>query len=102
MNIKTAKVGSNLIISLNGELDESVADITRKNIDKFILSERFENVIFDMNGLSFMDSTGIGVLLGRYKLIKKLCGVAMIKGSNKQIDRVLTMSGIYTIMEKIS
>ena len=72
MNIKTAKVGSNLIISLNGELDESVADITRKNIDKFILSERFENVIFDMNGLSFMDSTGIGVLLGRYKLIKNL------------------------------
>ena len=55
-----------------------------------------------MNGLSFMDSTGIGVLLGRYKLIKKLGGVAMIKGSNKQIDRVLTMSGIYTIMEKIS
>ena len=72
MNIKTAKVGSNLIISLNGELDESVADFTRKNIDKFILSERFENVIFDMNGLSFMDSTGIGVLLGRYKLIKNL------------------------------
>ena len=102
MNIKTAKVGSNLIISLNGELDEIVADFTRKNIDKFILSERFENVIFDMNGLSFMDSTGIGVLLGRYKLIKKLGGVAMIKGSNKQIDRVLTMSGIYTIMEKIS
>jgi len=102
MNIKTAKVGSNLIISLNGELDESVADFTRKNIDKFILSERFENVIFDMNGLSFMDSTGIGVLLGRYKLIKKLGGVEMIKGSNKQIDRVLTMSGIYTIMEKIS
>ncbi len=49
-----------------------------------------------------MDSTGIGVLLGRYKLIKKLGGIAQISGSNKQIDRVLTMSGLYTIMEKIS
>ncbi len=102
MNIKTSKVNGSLVICLNGELDESVADFTRKSIDKAILSERFDKVIFDMKGLSFMDSTGIGVLLGRYKLIKKLGGAAMITGSNKQIDRVLTMSGIYTIMEKIS
>lgn len=102
MNIKTLKKNGSLVISLLGELDESVAEYTRKNIDKIILSERFDNVVFDMSGLTFMDSTGIGVLLGRYKLIKKLGGVAQISGSNKQIDRVLTMSGLYTIMEKIS
>lgn len=102
MQIVTNKQNGNLMISLIGELDECFADYTRKHIDKAITSERFDRVIFDMSGLTFMDSTGIGVLLGRYKLIKKLGGVAMITGSNKQIDRVLTMSGIYTIMEKIS
>lgn len=102
MKITTHKQNGSLVICLTGELDECFADYTRKNIDSAILSERMDNVIFDMSGLTFMDSTGIGVLLGRYKLIKKLGGTAMITGSNKQIDKVLTMSGIYTIMEKIS
>lgn len=102
MIIKTNKQNGNLVIALYGELDECVADYTRRNIDKYILNDRFDKVIFDMTGLTFMDSTGIGVLLGRYKLIKKMGGTALITGSNKQIDRVLTMSGIYTIMEKIS
>lgn len=102
MNIKQIKRNGSLIIVLSGELDESMADYTRKNMDKIILDEGSSNVIFDLSGLSFMDSTGIGVLLGRYKIIKKLGGNAMITGANKQIDRVLTMSGLYTIMEKIS
>ena len=102
MNIKQIKKNGSLIIILSGELDESMADYTRKNMDKIILDEGASNVIFDLSGLSFMDSTGIGVLLGRYKIIKKLGGKAMITGANKQIDRVLTMSGLYTIMEKIS
>lgn len=102
MEIKQIRKNGNLIIVLTGELDESKAEYTRKNIDKIILDERAGNIIFDMSGLTFMDSTGIGVLLGRYKMIKKLGGRAMITGANKQIDRVLTMSGIYTIMEKIS
>ena len=102
MNIKTSKGNGSLIISLNGELDESVADYTRRNIDKCILNEKFDKDIFDLTVLTFMDSTGICVLLGSYKLIKKTGAIALITGSNKQIDRVLTMSGIYTIMEKIS
>lgn len=102
MKIITNRQNGSLVISLIGELDECFADYTRKNIDQAILSERASKVIFDMSGLTFMDSTGIGVLLGRYKLIKKLGGAALITGCNKQIDRVLTMSGIYTIMEKIS
>lgn len=102
MKIKTAKSGDNLIISLQGELDESVADYTRKMIDSLLGGEKWRNIIFDMSEMTFMDSTGIGVLLGRYKLIKKMGGAAMISGANKQIDRVLSMSGIYTIMDKIS
>ena len=52
MNIKTLKKNGSLVISLLGELDESVAEYTRKNIDKIILSERFDNVVFDMSGLT--------------------------------------------------
>lgn len=102
MNIVIKKQSDNLIFELYGELDEYNADYTRKSIDKKIMEEKCNNVIFDMAGLTFMDSTGIGVLLGRYKLIKRRGLSAMIANCNEQIDKVLSMSGIYTIMEKIS
>lgn len=102
MNIFTKKHNDSLIVEFFGELDECAADYTRKIIDKKILEVKCSNVVFDMSGLTFMDSTGIGVLLGRYKIIKRLGMTAMITNCNKQIDRVLSMSGIYTIMEKIS
>lgn len=101
MKILADNKNGNLIIALSGELDECVADITRKTIDKILLQQKFDSVLFDMSNLAFMDSTGIGVLLGRYKIIKKLGGTAYIANCSKQIERVLTMSGIFTIMEKI-
>lgn len=102
MNIIFRKQKDSLIFELFGELDEYHADYTRKSLDKKIMEEKCNNIIFDMAGLTFMDSTGIGVLLGRYKLIKKRGLSASIANCNKQIDKVLSMSGIYTIMEKIS
>lgn len=102
MDIEFNVNGENIFISMIGELDEATSDFTRKTIDKKLSGNYYQNVVFNMENLKFMDSTGIGVLLGRYKLIKKYGGNVFIAGVNKQIDKVLSMSGIYSIMRKIS
>lgn len=102
MEIDSRYENNNLVILLLGELDESTADKTRRRIDGILNDGYYGDVIFDFSGVTFMDSTGIGVLLGRYKVIKKQGANVMLRSVNRQIDKVLSMSGIYTIMKKIS
>ena len=85
-----------LKLMLKGELDHHHAEAMRNKLDKEILSSGAETVIFDLSGLTFMDSSGIGVLLGRYKLFatRKL----YITGANESVHRVLCVSGIYSLM----
>ena len=85
-----------LLLKLTGELDHHNAEKIRKKLDKEIISNGAQTVVFDLSGLTFMDSSGIGVLLGRYKLfaLKKL----YITGANDTIHRLLTMSGVYSLM----
>ena len=60
-----------------------------------------KKVIMDMKILEFMDSTGIGLLLGRYKKIVAKNSIAYIKNPSKSIDRLLTLSGVYQLMPKV-
>ena len=71
MNIKYNFSNKNLLIYLYGELDECSANNARDAIDKLINSDKYyENVVFNLTNLTFMDSTGIGMMIGRYKKIK--------------------------------
>ena len=79
MEVKYRLDRENLYIYSYGELDEYTADKARREIDKIIEDNApSKSVIFDFANLSFMDSTGIGVLLGRYKKIKKIGSKAYI------------------------
>lgn len=55
-------------------------------------------VVFDFSKVSFMDSAGIGLLIGRYKLTKLLGGITQLSGVNRNIARVLEMSGVLSII----
>lgn len=87
-----------LIIKIEGELDHHSAESFRKQIDKKILSSSDKEILFDLSQTTFMDSSGIGVLLGRYKLfaLRKM----FISGARGSVDRVLKLSGVYSIMPK--
>ena len=102
MDINYAVDQKNLYIYLGGELDEYTAKRAKESMDKEIDEKGYvKNVIFDFSRSSFMDSTGIGVLLGRYKKLKK-CGVkCYIRNPSVNIDKVLQISGLYEIMPKI-
>ena len=92
---------SNLYIFLEGEIDQSVAGELRVKLDDYLNSVRVKNVILNMKELTFMDSTGVGLLIGRYKKISALHKPVYISGASPAADRVLTLAGIYSIMPKI-
>ena len=105
MEIKYKSIDNTLIASLSGELDECTAEYARISLDtilKDLCVTCPAKLILDFENVTFMDSTGIGVLLGRYnKFIKNNISIE-IKNATGHIDRILRMTGIYEIMPKIS
>lgn len=98
MQVKFNTKGTTLIIMISGELDHHYAEYVRQKIDSEMMKATTRNIVFDLTGLEFMDSSGIGVIAGRYRNIRKLDGNAAIVSSNLQINRLLDMSGIHKIM----
>jgi stage II sporulation protein AA (anti-sigma F factor antagonist) len=90
-----------LLINLSGELDHATAPPIRGKLDEIIKTTRFSEAVFDLKDLKFMDSTGVGLIMGRYKLIRNQGKVLFIKNPSPAIDKVLTVSGIYTIIPKL-
>lgn len=78
----------NLIISLNAELDHHLADEMREVIDNIIDERGVNRVIIDFSKIGFMDSAGIGLIMGRYKKIRDNGDVSVV-GANESIKRIL-------------
>ena len=93
--------GRSIVFRLIGELDEHSADFVRNRLDAAISESDFDAVIFDLSRLSFMDSTGIGVVIGRYKLIRKLNKPVYVRNPSATVDKIFRMSGLYEIIAKI-
>lgn len=102
MDIKTEIKNNDLYIHMIGELDEYSSNYIRMSLDSYFSKEKFNDVIFDFSKLEFMDSTGIGVLIGRYKLLKSKNKNIYIYNPTPTIEKIMKMSGIYEIMPKIS
>ena len=103
MQIKTKVHNNSLYILLIGELDEANAPYVRTHLDHTLETEkRFNKVIVDLSQLDFMDSTGIGVMLGRYKKLQSRNIPIYIINPSRQAEKIFQMAGLYDIMPKIS
>ena len=103
MQIKSKVHNNSLYILLIGELDEANAPYVRNNLDHLIETEKqFNKVIIDLSQLDFMDSTGIGVMLGRYKKLQSRNIPIYIINPSRQAEKIFQMAGLYDIMPKIS
>lgn len=102
MKVKFTNKGSVLVIKISGELDHHSAEYFRQKIDSEIVKSTTRDIIFDLSDLDFMDSSGIGVLMGRYKNIIKLNGRGVVVNPGKQVRRILEMAGILKIMKVYS
>ena len=86
--------GSRLVVSLPPELDHHYTEEIRMEIDHMVSSQPVDEVEFDFSRTVFMDSAGIGMLIGRYKVMKALNGRIRLSHMNGQIRRILSLSGI--------
>lgn len=100
MQVKQRNHKNTLFISLDGELDEHTAEYTRINLDQAMLQTRAAQVVIDLANLRFMDSTGIGVLIGRYKKMKDRNVPIYIANPSTQAERIFKMTGLYSIMPR--
>lgn len=101
MEIKIKKTDNRLYIFFDGELDDHTAAAIRPRIDDILDSEKMNVVIFDLLRLSFTDSTGIGLLIGRYKKLRQRGVPVYLKNVSPHIEKIFKMTGIFEIMPKI-
>lgn len=89
--------GGNLVISLNAELDHHLANEMREVIDNLIDKRGVKQIIIDFSKTDFMDSAGIGLIMGRYKKIRDIGGISIV-GAGESIQRILLISGLHKIV----
>lgn len=110
LNIQGSKGGSdlsysmevkknNLIVHFYGELDHHVTEKARLKIDQKYKDNNLKNIILDLSQLTLMDSSGIGLVMGRYKNTLEKNGKVILVSSNVYIDRIIRMSGLLKIIE---
>jgi len=90
-----------LYAKIIGELDHHSAAEIKDRIDNKVISEGVNTLVFDFSELVFMDSSGIGIIIGRYKLMKSLGGQVYIVSTNKSVDKLLLLSGIHDLVKVI-
>ena len=94
MEIKLKLNQRTLIVSLSGELDHHGAEQIRSLIERAITERDVKNLIFDFSSLSFMDSSGIGMIIGRYKLIHSIGGGVVLVCTSQRMKKLVTISGL--------
>ena len=92
--------GTALIVQIDGEIDHHTAAEIRERIDKEIDRSPIRNVVFDFSNVSFMDSSGVAVVIGRFKNLQKIGGKVGIINLTPQIERVFEISGLFKIIGK--
>ena len=91
MESQYLKKDKQLIFKINEDIDECVAQKIRRKLDNEIERYMPKEVIFDFNKVSFMDSAGIGLLIGRYKNARAIGAKVELKNVNKSIYKILKM-----------
>lgn len=88
-----------LMIKLPEEVDHHRAAYIGECADRYIVREEVDHVVFDFEDTRFMDSSGIGIIMGRYKKIACFGGRVYAIHADRQIQRILRMAGLNKIVE---
>lgn len=94
-----AVIDQYLLIRMPHEVDHYRSLQLKVSADRYIATEDVKNIVFDFERTRFMDSSGIGVIMGRYKKIDALGGQIFAIHASKQIQKIIKLSGLQAIME---
>lgn len=89
-----------LIVRLESELDQHAAAGMRGQLDRLLQDRRVQHLVLDLKKLKFMDSSGIGFIIGRYKLMARRGGSVAVINADRRMDRIFEMAGLYQLVDR--
>ena len=99
MYLKFEKNNDKLIVDFIGELDHHSAEEVRVKVDDRIERDNIKKLILNFSGVTFMDSSGIGGVVGRFKKISSLGGSLSITNISNNVKKVFELSGLFKIIK---
>ena len=93
--------GTVLKIKLRGEIDHHSAVAVRTAIDDMIRSKRPSELIIDMSAVDFMDSSGLGLIMGRYNTMKEIGGTVVVTDPSPATEKIMNLAGLERIVKII-
>ncbi|MBR6523908.1 MAG: anti-sigma factor antagonist [Clostridia bacterium] len=99
MNYTILKRKDRLTVKIEGELDHHNCKTVRENVDIEIKSGAVKTLVFDFSGLSFMDSSGIGIIMGRFHLMSLYGGRVTIENAPEYVKKIIFMSGLKDLVD---
>ena len=91
--------GSILSIRIRGEIDHHTAASIRQGIDATLFEKRPAKLILDLSAVSFMDSSGLGLIMGRYSVMKELGGEMTVWNPSPETRAILTLAGMERLVK---
>ncbi len=96
--INLEQKGTVLLVRLEGELDHHTAEQLRQQVEERFEQFELKHIVLNLENLSFMDSSGLGVILGRYKQVKNIGGEMVVCAISPAVKRLFEMSGLFKII----
>lgn len=90
-----------MFVNLSGELDQMTSDQVRLRLMTAMIANEIKHIVFNLKEISFMDSSGIGMILGRYNQIKVVGGKVFVIGMNPTVNKVFHLAGLNQIITVI-
>ncbi|KIL48988.1 anti-sigma F factor antagonist [Jeotgalibacillus alimentarius] len=97
-NVEAEVKGNVLLLRMSGELDHHEVGPIRKELIELMEKESIRHMILNLANLEFMDSSGLGLILGRYKHLQKIGGNMVLCAATPAVKRLFEMSGMYKIL----
>ena len=91
--------GITLKIRLRGEIDHHTAAVVRVNMDELIRSRAPRVLAIDMSAVDFMDSSGLGLIMGRYNTMKEIGGGVTVADPNPATEKIMNLAGLERIIK---
>ena len=91
-----------LFVRLENELDHHAANRMRGELDELLRDASIRRLVLDLKHLRFMDSSGIGFIIGRYKLMARRGGSVAVMNADGRMNRIFEMAGLYQLVDRMA
>lgn len=96
--VQLANEKDKLTVRIVGEIDHHSAREIRDRVDENLQRSLPKQLVFDFRDVSFMDSSGVGLIMGRYKLVKSMGGEIILRNMNPHISQIVKLAGLSKIV----